>query len=154
MKNFERYFDKTYHIINKLTRSGRKNLTVLSLLLVEGYFRPSYIRFLEYIYWILMLLLHSQKANDISLGFAQIKYKYWKMFCPSMDNWTRHIKEMTCVYANYDNCYSYLRYHYKDFEELGYSKILKTYNGHSTEYYCKLFRKSIELLKCYLKGGN
>ncbi|MCK4448227.1 MAG: hypothetical protein KAW56_14240 [Candidatus Marinimicrobia bacterium] len=150
-KNFERHFIKTLPLIRKLTRSGRNSSIVLSLLLVESYFRPSYLQFLEYISWILMLFFHRQQADNISLGFAQIKYKYWKMLNSSKSNSITDIKKMTSIYFNYDYCDIYLSYHCKNYKDLDYSSIIKLYNGNYTKYYYKLFSLSMELLKQNLK---
>ena len=145
--NFERHFARNLPIMMKLTHSGRKEMIVLSLLLVESYFRSAFSRFLEYSYWILMILFDRQRADNISLGRAQIKYKYWKMLSSSKSSLVKDFKKITSFYFNYDFCDAYLSYHCKNYKELDYSSIIKLYNGNYTKYYYKLFSQSMQLLR-------
>jgi|GEM_PF-5716412 len=147
MGNFERHFARNLPIIMKLSHSGRKEMIVLSLLLVESYFRSAFSRFLEYSYWVLMILFDRKRADNISLGFAQIKYKYWKMLGSSKSGLVKDFIKVTSLYFNYDYCNSYLSYHCKNYKDLDYSSIIKLYNGNYTKYYYKLFSQSMELLK-------
>jgi len=154
MKNFERHFARNLPLISKLAHSGRKEVIILSLLLVESYFRSTFSRFLEYLYWILMKLFNRQRVDGITLGYAQIKYKYWRKLSSSKSSLAKDFKEMTSIFSNYDYCYSYLSYHCEDFKDLDYSIIVKLYNGNYTQYYYKLFLQSIVLLRQYLNSST
>lgn len=146
-KKFERHFVEISPLIKKLIHSKRDSFVVLALLVVESYFRPYGLRLLEYIYWTFMLFIRRKSVDNISLGLAQIKYKYWRMIGFPKSNWVRDLKTMESPYYNYDCCKAYLLKHCKNYEKLDYSNILKIYNGDYSKYYLKLFSKTMWLLK-------
>ena len=63
--------------IASLLRTRRDNLDAISVLLTESYFRPQPIILLEYFFYKLCRLFSLERAQFVSLGFAQIQSRYW-----------------------------------------------------------------------------
>jgi len=67
---------KLKEILNILYFNKRRNENIISILLMEDYFRPFYYRLFEYLY-ILFIILNLTQRKDITIGYSQNKLSIW-----------------------------------------------------------------------------
>lgn len=68
-------------LVNRLRRSGRRDVRVLSILLVESYFRSGWYRALEIVAWALLSIVRVRRVATLSVGPGQIQLRHWKASC-------------------------------------------------------------------------
>lgn len=119
--NFNQYINGKQNEILSLKLMNLNNINVISLIMVETYYRKPLFRYCEYVYWIIT-------GNDkISIGLSQMKVKYIKTL--------KNIKFIQRIK------YIYLLESYKENYFL-VEKYLKEYNVDSNtddEAICKIY---------------
>jgi hypothetical protein len=97
--------------LDRLRRSGRSNETVLAILAVEAFYRPSLRRAVEYGGWFVLSLLGRGSAARITVGIAQARLSHWRDL-GLLDSERFSIRRLARVLdpdANYEVCRRYLR---------------------------------------------
>ena len=95
---------------NRLRESGRSNQTVLAILAVEAFYRPSLRRAVEHGGWFILSLLRSRSASRITVGIAQARVSHWRDLglIDSERFSLRRLARVLDLDANYDVCHRYL----------------------------------------------
>jgi len=155
------------HIVRKrdlflhLMASGRRNPIILSIIASEMYFRGRIDRLFEYFAWLLMSIIHPERATHITLGIAQIEVSKWiffgnvRAFRPSL----KAVLYFTDPLANYDICDAYLNSNSANYKT-SFNQIARYYNGAPRTYYifvlkqCYEYFLTIETSKIFVKTGS
>lgn len=119
---FNQYINSKKYDIIRLKRRKLNDVNVISLIMVETYYRKPIFRCCEYIYWILT------GDKEVSIGLSQMKSKYIKTF--QNLNLLQRIKYIVALESYNENYFiveQYLR------KKIGSSAddelICKCYNG-------------------------
>lgn len=91
-------------LVNRLCRSGRRDSRVLSILLVESYFRSEWYRALELVAWACLSMLRVRRVATLSVGPGQIQLRHWKASCSwvSLAADVARVRRVISWDANYD----------------------------------------------------
>src|SRR5688500_13239345 len=133
--NIELHWIKRRWTVARLINSGRRDPTIMSVLLTESYFRPPVWRGLEYLAWLMLRKLVPARAARLTLGLAQVSFKAWKAHRP-LENWgvLTSLKHFSSLEDNYDVCDDYLR-GYGPPDSLSNRRVAALYVGEARKYY-------------------
>jgi len=132
-------------MIRELEASGRRDPNVLAILTVETFYRPRGLRLLEYLGWLALTLLRSDRARKISVGPGQLQVVHWQdLGLIDSDGFSiERCARVRDVEANYEACRRYLSRHdllaerdpkvltcaYTGSDRAGYSSMLAEARG-------------------------
>ena len=126
-------------MVSMLLSMRRKNLTIISLLLIETYFRSKTVRIVEGIVYLLT------SNTNITIGLNQLKVCYWEQFTQK-SNFKLVTVALFDVKENYDAAKFYLEEGKISLDDL--HSVASYYNGPSYS------NSYIELLKYTIKKLN
>ncbi|MCR2805947.1 hypothetical protein [Paenibacillus soyae] len=135
-----------------------RNNIPLAIMIVENEFRPFIVRLIEYLYLFICLRFNREKALNISIGVAQVKYKYWLEYYTGTDNYSSfyNIFFFEDPIKNYDLVEWYLNQ--RKFRNS--IEISEIYTGAKNIYYANKIDKAmitiinIQRLGRHLKSGD
>lgn len=138
----QKHIDNNRSIIYGLVKRGYDDENIISLILVETYFRTFEFRILEYLYWILF------KDNSLTLGLAQINMNNIPFIKDKKRlKFIKYIHYLESPKVNYELIQLFLKKHNIDSDE----ELCKYYNGKETTYeyvshfkYCKAYLKKLK----------
>lgn len=77
LQRLNRHLDDCRAVVERLKHSGRTDNGVLSVLLVESFFRPMHEQLLELLAWPLVWMISRARVGALSLGPGQIQLRHW-----------------------------------------------------------------------------
>ena len=122
-----------------LISHNRRDPLVLALLAAESFFRPTIHLFFESIYWILMDMFNSNRADYISVGISQVQIRHWRA-AGIISCSTSRFSSLLKIYnplLNYDACKSLIGT--TNYSVDHQDKILDFYTGKTTRYHKLVF---------------
>jgi hypothetical protein len=131
MTQLDDHFAKVAGIVGKLVCSGRDDAGILSLLLVESFFRDPLNRLVEYLAWILLSPIAPRRLQRLSVGPGQIQLRHfakWGDWSSLVASWTRY-KTVVSWERNYDVAKSLLPV------EMSSQARAAVYRGEARKYY-------------------
>lgn len=135
--------------LKRLIRTGRDKPDVISLIVTETTFRGRQQRAAEYLYWLALSILGSQKRFHITLGCCQASYKYWLTHGNLPNGLIRQVICFCDIRANYDVCEKILGELPHPYSS---DELLEKYNGFPTAYYKKVFLIYNDYLRCLVSS--
>ena len=137
--HLQKHLNKHRYLVRKLQRSGRDTTLILSILLTESYFRNEQCRNTEYLAWLILNALGVRRAEYISLGIAQIQYRYWLRCSAFPSSCLARLKNFRDPFMNYDVCLKYL--HSKSgSSNISLCQLSELYTGRVQKYYMEVLR--------------
>src|SRR5437868_14032897 len=98
-----KHLKKHLGLLTILYQAGKRDLTIVSVILCEMYFTNYFKRQSEYLAWILLTFVRSKRRHKLSVGIAQIQIKHWIQFNFMTDNISYHnLCTMQNPYINYE----------------------------------------------------
>jgi hypothetical protein len=106
-RRFRRHVKRT--IPHMAALRDRGNANVLAILLVETFYRPRLVRWLEYLIWMTTSLARGTRET-ISVGPAQLQLRHWRDagLLDGVDFSLRRLATVSSLEANYEACRRYL----------------------------------------------
>jgi hypothetical protein len=130
--------------LDRLRRNGCSNGTVLAILTVEAFYRPSLRRAVEYGGWLLLSLLRRRSAARITLGIAQARASHWRDLglLDSERFSLRRLAQVRDLEANYEVCRRYL-YERKMLDEPDITVLTVAYTGGPRRDYAEMLERAL-----------
>lgn len=132
--------------VHRLISGGRSDSTVLSVLIAESFFRGPLDRLLEYVVWILLVVLWKDRMHRLSVGVGQIQLRHWSAYY----NWTSlsptssRLASVLSLEANYDVCSDLIGTTGRGGESL--RRIAARYTGESRFFYVSVLQRTHDWL--------
>ena len=117
-------------------RNGRPD--VIALLLVETYFRPTWVRKLEYALMPILRRVAADRYSRLTVGMAQLQLRHWQRFARNLSP-----RDFEDPITNYEACRTYLAWHGVELETEP-TELTSRYTGSFETFYTRLFQAAKE----------